>query len=106
MRIATRLEACRITVCIVGNYASFVRMKPIFNRRIINVAFGSWCSADSFRSISIGFSRSYIATFIILVNEGFVKRFVVFSYQLTEGIVNIVIIEACIYAVNLVCDSS
>ena len=63
-------------------------MKPILDRRIVNVALGCRRSADSSSSVSIGLSRSYITTSIILVNEGFVKRFVVFAYQLTKIVVD------------------
>ena len=74
-------------------------MKPILDRRIVNVALGSWRSADSSSSVSISLCRSYITAFIILVNEGFVKRFIIFAYQLTKIVVDVGVVKACIYAV-------
>ncbi len=67
-------------------------------------AFGSQIT-DVPCGVSIGLCSDYISNFIILVNEGFVKRFVVLADKLTKGIVNVGVVEARVCAINLTCAS-
>ena len=51
-------------------------------------------SADGSRSVVIGIYACNVSNFIIPVNEGFVKSFIILADKLTEAVVNIGVVEA------------
>ena len=76
----------RITDRVIGNRRAVKACKPIFNSAVIDVCICDGSITYVIRGISEGSASKNVSTIIILINIGFVKRFVVCSYKLSEGI--------------------